>query len=249
MALPPELGIMGRELLAFAKQASLLHKDVARPVVPRDLKTGADVVVVLHGLFATAGVMRPMRRKLDRHPCVETASLTYPPGPGIEVLASRLGSLLETLPADVRIHLVGHSAGGIVVRYYAQHVAPPGRVVQTISMASPFAGVRPAGLARWFSPAATVVRDLAPQSAILRELRLQSTDSDIPHLSILAENDTVIGRPTSHALVGGDVVLVRACGHNAVLYHPEATAAVEARIVKAPRDDRAPVEDQAPVKG
>lgn len=233
MALPPELGIMGRELLAFAKQASLLHKDVTRPVVPRELSAGDDLVVVLHGLFATAGVMRPMRRKLDRHPGLATASLTYPPGPGIEVLAARLGALLETLPDGIRVHLVGHSAGGVVVRYYAQHVAEPGRIVQTISMASPFAGVRPAGWTRWLSPAATVARDLAPQSVLLRELRLQSATSSIPHLSILAENDTVIGAPTSHALVGGEVVLVRDCGHNALLYHPEAMAAVESRLLQA----------------
>jgi len=234
MALPPELGIMGRELLAFAKQASLLHKDVMRPVVPNDVAAGDDLVVVLHGLFATAGVMRPMRQKLDRHHEVHTASLTYPPGPGIAVLAERLARFVESLPGEVRLHLVGHSAGGVVVRYYTQRLAPAGRVAQTVSMASPFAGVRPAGWTRWMPPAATIAQDLAPQSPLLRELRLESATSDVPHLSILAEQDGVIGAPTSHALVGGEVVVVRDCGHNALLYHPEAMAAVEARIVVRP---------------
>ena len=83
VALPPELKTTGRELAAFARQAWLLRHDVARPIVPRGARPGDHVVVCMHGLFATAGVLRPLRRRLDRHRGIHTAALTYPPGPGI----------------------------------------------------------------------------------------------------------------------------------------------------------------------
>ncbi|MEM1029928.1 MAG: alpha/beta hydrolase [Myxococcota bacterium] len=225
--LPPELSTLGREVAAVAKQASLWSRDLTRPIVPRDVQPGDHIALVLHGLFASAGVMRPLRHALDRCPQVKTASMTYPPGPGIETLADRVHRLVETLPEDARLHLIGHSTGGIVARHYAHRVMPSGRVVQTVSLAAPFAGVAAARVAGRLSPLA---RDLAPDSAVLRALRLESATSDLPHLSILAEKDGVIGAPTSHALVGGEVRVIPGCGHNGVLYHPDALAAVAARI-------------------
>ena len=221
MALPLELGIAGREILSFARQAFLLRHDVTAPVLPRKALPGDDVVVCLHGLFATAGVLRPLRQRLERHARVHTATMTYPVGPGIAELSRRLAALVAELPEGVRIHLVGHSVGGVVCRHFA--LAHP-EVVQTISLASPFAGVEGVD---WLRLA--VARDLSPKSALLRELRLAR--STIPHLSLLAENDQVVRAPISHALAGGDVHVVRQCGHNTMLYHPEVTELVERRIL------------------
>lgn len=226
MALPPELMSTGRELAAFARQAWLLRHDVTRPSLPRRAAAGDHVVVCLHGLFATAGVLRPLRRRLERLPGVHTAALTYPPGPGIADLAERLHEVVRALPEHGHLHLVGHSVGGVVSRYYALHRRPP-RLVQTISLASPFAGVRSARLL-----GLDVGRDLDPRSALLRELRL---GDGVPHLSLLAADDAVVRRPLSHALPTGEVAVIAGCGHNHVLYHPDAQRRVEARIVDAIR--------------
>lgn len=220
MVLPLELGIAGREILSFARQATLLRHDLGA-VLPRAARPGDDVVVCLHGLFATAGVLRPLRKRLERHRGVHTATMTYPAGPGIEELSRRLGRLVEALPEGVRLHLVGHSLGGVVARHFAlRH----GEVVQTISLASPFAGVE--GVA-WLRLG--VARDLAPDSALLRRLRLAR--SSIPHLSLLAESDGVVRAPLSHALPGGELQVIPRCGHNTMLYHPEVSDRVERRIL------------------
>src|SRR6185503_21332904 len=123
--------VAGREALAFARQAWLLRHDTRGPVTPADVARGDDVVVFLHGLFATAGVLRPLRAAMARHPGVHTAALTYFPGPGVEEIAARLGAVVRALPAGVRIHLVGHSLGGIVARHFAQESRDP-RIAQTI---------------------------------------------------------------------------------------------------------------------
>lgn len=229
------LASMGAEALALARQASLLHRDVERPVLPSRTDHD-DVVVLLHGLFATAGVLRPLRRALERVPRVGTATLTYPPGPGVEALATRLDALVSELfeaglARDTRLHLVGHSLGGIVCRHFAE-TRPHLPVAQTISLASPFAGVRRAEL---FTLGGRFegARDLAEDSPILRALRL--APRRVPHLSIVAHDDVLLGSPLSHALPGGEVVLLRGRGHNALLFDDEVASLVVERVLGATR--------------
>src|SRR5688500_5420014 len=83
--------VVGREVLALARQATLLHRDLPE-LLPDDIETGQHVVVLLHGLFATAGVLRPLRRELEERARAKTASLSYAPGPGVEEVAHRLGA-------------------------------------------------------------------------------------------------------------------------------------------------------------
>jgi pimeloyl-ACP methyl ester carboxylesterase len=221
-----------RELAAVARQAWLLRHDGARRVLPAEVRPGDDVVVCLHGLFATAGVLRPLRRRLERHEGTRTATMSYPVGPGIAALARQLAELTAELPPSVRLHLVGHSLGGVVARWYTQELAPSDtRVVETISIGAPFAGVR--HFARF---ALQIARDLDPGSALLRQLALGSRRAGgVPHLSIVGEDDSVAHPPLAHVLPGGDVLVVRACGHNALLFDERVMAAVETRLL----DERA----------
>lgn len=224
--LPQGLATAAREMAAFARQAWLLPYDVRAPVLPDACGAGDDVVVLLHGLFASAGVLRPMRAAITKHPGLHTAALSYPPGPGVEELSARLGKLVAKLPRHARIHLVGHSLGGIVARHYA-HASRDGRLVQTISLASPFAGVRRAGLLGLDG-----TRDLDPKSPLLRALRIGASDlPHVPHLSIIAGSDALVRTPVAHALPGSDVVVLEGRGHNTLLFDDEAVALVARRIL------------------
>jgi hypothetical protein len=60
------LALFGREMAAYARQALLLKHDVEAPVLPPDARDRDDVIVLLHGLFATAGVLRPLRAAIAR---------------------------------------------------------------------------------------------------------------------------------------------------------------------------------------
>ena len=210
-----------REALAFARQAALLHRDV-RPSLPGAVHDGEDVVVLLHGLFATAGVLRPLRERVEQEARAHTASYTYEPGPGVQTLAKRLGVLLGRLPEQARIHLVGHSMGGLVARFYVQEHHDP-RVAQTISMATPFGGTLSA---RWMP--ARAGRDILPGSPVLERLSRGYQHSGVPHLSIVAADDQVV--PLSTPLPPGEQVVVHECGHNALLFHETAMQQVVARL-------------------
>lgn len=225
----PNGGVMvaGREAVAFARQAVLLRHD--RDVIcPDSVLDGEQVVVLLHGLFATAGVLRPMRAAIEGETGSHTASFTYGPGPGIRALAERLAELVARLPSRCAIHLVGHSMGGLVARYYVQLLRCDPRVVQTISLASPFRGT---AQARWLRVG--VGRDIAPGSDVLRSIAATARDCTVPHTSFVAPLDTVITPPDSAVFWHGDAIAMPGLGHNALLYDQHVHAAVVGRIRSA----------------
>jgi len=225
--------IAAREAMAFARQGMLLRHDVAHPVIPQGVAAGDDLVVFLHGLFATAGVLRPLRAAIGRHVFpdgrLHTAALNYFPGPGVATIAERLRELVAPVPRGARIHLVGHSLGGVVARYFALE-ADDARVVQTISLATPFAGIASAA---WLG--LETGRDLHPRSAVLRRIVVHPDAARLPHLSIVAGADRLVETPVAHALPGGDVRIMEGRGHNTLLFDDEVARAVEARILERRR--------------
>jgi pimeloyl-ACP methyl ester carboxylesterase len=216
----------GREVAAFARQALLLPYDLTPPDKPIPARAGDDVLIFLHGLFATAGVLRPIRRAVAKHAGIHDIPLSYPPGPGIEAIAARTGDIVRQLPDDIRVHLIGHSLGGIVARFFAQETPDP-RIVQTISMASPFAGVTGARMLGFAG-----ARDMDPASPLLRRIVLGAgRTTSIPHLSIVAGSDAVVKSPVTHALPGGDVVIMHGRGHNTLLFDEEVARIIEQRVL------------------
>lgn len=192
---------------------------------PRLAEPGDDVVVLLHGLFATAGVLRPLRQRIERETGAHTASFTYAPGPGVAAIADTLAELVDCLPGAVRVHLVGHSMGGVAARWYVQELGGDPRVVQTISMASPFRGTRRA----FFVPGASG-RDIKPDSAVLSRLR-ERGECTVPHLSIVAAHDLLVTEDaTFHQ---GQREVIAGTGHNGLLFHPRAAELVVERVLAA----------------
>jgi pimeloyl-ACP methyl ester carboxylesterase len=56
--------LIGAEPLAFLREVRLMAHDLGA-VVPR-VRPGDDVVVLVHGFMASAGVFRPLRARLER---------------------------------------------------------------------------------------------------------------------------------------------------------------------------------------
>lgn len=214
------LEAVGREAVALARQATLFHRDVT-VVIPR-AQSGDHVAVFVHGLFATAGVLRPLRSQIEASTGALTATFTYAPGPCVQSIAERLAELVQSLPEGVCIHLIGHSVGGVVSRWFVQELGGDPRVVQTISIGSPFQGTTKA---RLFP--APIGRDIVPGSPLLALLSSGSLNG-VPHLSIAGSDDQVVPHGAIFPLGEGRVI--EGCGHNGLLYHPTTLATVLDRI-------------------
>jgi pimeloyl-ACP methyl ester carboxylesterase len=215
------------ETLSTLREVVLMPRGLA-PVVPRELRHEDDVVVVVHGIFASAGVFRPMTQALSRGAGAKVASFTHAPGIGIERIARRLAEIVERVPARCRVHLVGHSLGGLVARWYVQELGGHARISQTISLGSPFAGTERAHPFPFL-----VGRELARESPLLARLRARAHEHDVPHTSIIADGDLIVVPRDSAIFPRGEVVVVPRCGHNTLLFHTASIARVVERVRRA----------------
>lgn len=212
------------ETIATLREVALMAKDLA-PVVPAELCEHDDVVIFVHGFFATAGVFRPMRERIVDETGSKIASFTHAPGVGIVRIAKSLARIVDRMATCKRVHLVGHSLGGLVARWYVQELGGHARVSQTISLGSPFGGTE---LARRFP--ILVGRELARTSPLLARLRARAHEHEVPHTSIVAEDDSMIVPRESAVFPRGDVVVLPNRGHNSLLFDAESIAAVTDRV-------------------
>lgn len=213
------------ETLATLREVVLMPRDIRPVVPPKHEAHGEDVVVLVHGFFASAGVWRPMRRHLERTLGVHVASFSHAPGARLHSIARKLARVIDHLPATSRVHLVGHSLGGLVARWYVQELDGHQRVAQTISLASPFHG---APMAKRFP--IFVGKDLHARSTVLARLRARAHEHDVPHLSIVAERDTVVTPNGSACFPAGEVVILPGRGHNSLLFDRDVIHRITERI-------------------
>lgn len=212
------------ETISTLREVVLMPRDLV-PVVPRQVRHEDDVVVLIHGFFASAGVWRPMKRSLVEATGAKVASFTHAPGVGIDRIAKSLARIVEKIPAGCRIHLVGHSLGGLVARWYVQEHGGHTRVTQTISLGSPFGGTERAHPFPFL-----VGRDLSRTSAVLARLRSRAHEHDVPHTSLVADGDIIVVPGESAVFPRGDVVVLPDCGHNTLLFHSESVSRVVERV-------------------
>ncbi|HRG99203.1 MAG TPA: alpha/beta fold hydrolase [Polyangiaceae bacterium] len=226
-ALLPRRGDL-TETLATLREVVLSPLDLL-PSLPEGVRAGDDVVVLIHGFMASAGVFRPMRKALE-DAGAKVASFSHAPGEGVARIAKKLVRLMAHLPHGAHVHLVGHSLGGVVARYYVQELHGARKVAQTISIASPFFGTRHAKLFPYL-----VGRDLHQESEVLDRLRARAHEHDVPHLSLVAEADRVVVPETSAMFPTGEVVSFRDKGHNSLLFDERSIALIVDRVRGFPR--------------
>lgn len=214
-----------KETLATLREVVLMPRDLA-PVVPK-AKPGDDVVVLVHGFFASAGVFRPMKKRLEEETHAVVATFTHAPGAGVARIAKSLAALVDRIPKTTRVHLVGHSLGGLVARWYVQELGGHHHVTQTISLGSPFHGTRHA-----HKVPVLVGRDLTASSQVLHRLRKRAHEFAVPHTSIVADDDKMVVPSESAVFPVGDVVRLPGRGHNSLLYDAESMSHVVTRIKK-----------------
>jgi triacylglycerol lipase len=210
------------ETLSTLREVVLMPRDLGA-IVPHHAE--GDVVVLVHGFFASAGVFRPMRKALEEQTGSSVATFTHPPGVGIDRIARALKRLVGRLPRHSRIHLVGHSMGGVVARWYVQEHGGHARVAQTISLGSPFAGTVRADPFPFLTG-----RELATSSPVLARLRARAHVHDVPHTSIVGERDVVVVPSESAVFPRGDVIVLPHCGHNTLLFDADSIRRVVEKV-------------------
>jgi pimeloyl-ACP methyl ester carboxylesterase len=212
------------EAIATLREVMLMPRDIGQRV-PRTTEDVHDVVVLVHGFLASAGVFRPLKKQLERDEGTHVASFSHVPGASVANIAFDLGNLVAKLPKSARVHIVGHSLGGVVARYYVQELGGHTRVTQTIALAAPFGGAPIAKRIPVF-----VGRDLHPQSRVVARKSARAAGHGGAPFSIAGTHDRTVPHAHAHALPHGEQVTLHGRGHNTLLFDEEVARLVVERI-------------------
>ena len=142
---------------------------VQRGLLISDVEAAGTPILLLHGIVDNRSVFTLLRRGLRKRGFGRVSTMNYSILTGdIRVAAARLAEEVEALAAETgyeRIHVVGHSMGGLIARYYVTRLGGDARVHTLVTLGSPHAGTWTAY--GWNS---TLTRQLRPGSPLLREL-------------------------------------------------------------------------------
>ncbi|MFI6419854.1 esterase/lipase family protein [Streptomyces sp. NPDC050842] len=191
---------------------------------------GMRPVVLLHGFVDNRSVFVLLRRALTRHgrDCVE--SLNYSPLTcDLRSAAELLGRRVDEIRArtgHAEVDIVGHSLGGLIARYYVQHLGGDTRVRTLVMLGTPHSGTTVAPLA----DAHPLVRQMRPDSAVLRELAGPAPGCRTRFVSFWSDLDQVMVPVETARLDHPDLLVhnvrVSGIGHLALPVHPTVAAGV-----------------------
>jgi triacylglycerol lipase len=188
-----------------------------RGLVHHDLDAAATPILLVHGIVDNHSIFTVMDRALRRRG-FQTIS-TYDYGlltRDVRAAAELLGDEIGKVAADTgyqRIHVIGHSLGGLIARYYVQRLGGDAAVHTLVTLGTPHLGTQ---LARAV-PMLPLVRQLTPGSEVIRELaepaagcatRFIAFHSDLDHLVVPHRNARL-----KHPDLNVRNIAVRGVGH------------------------------------
>ena len=177
-----------------------LRGDSVRP--RGDLGEHRELVLLIHGFFQTRNIWEVMEDRLrfdgygvmsfniggllwrfNTHPVDRTAAMI---AEKIEIIRQRYGF--------DRIHIIGHSKGGLIARRYVQHYGGDKRVKSVITLGTPHHGTPTAAVAvalMGFGAVSSSASDLLPGSGVIQRLSADAFPGHIPLTSIYSRADLV----------------------------------------------------------
>jgi hypothetical protein len=148
-------------------------------------------VLLVHGFGGTKSSWTLVTQAL-RARGVSVDVMTYAPlGNSVEQLAEKLIVQVEKTLARTgakKVHLVGHSLGGVIIAQAALDRRLNGRVDTVITLGSPFGGSPWAGAL----PVVEIVRALRAGSPLLRRLASMPLPDGVRWLSVAADLDVIV---------------------------------------------------------
>ena len=171
------------------EQRGLVHHGLAAAETP---------ILLVHGIGDNHSIFTLLQRALRRRGFATVSSYDY----GlltrdIPAAARMLGEAIEKRAANSgyeQIHVIGHSLGGLIARYYVQRLGGDARVHTLVTLGTPHSGTE---VARPLQRV-PLLGQLTPGSTVLRELAEPAPECRTRFLVFASDLDHMI-RPTRNA--------------------------------------------------
>jgi hypothetical protein len=170
----------------------------------------------VHGLVDNRSIFTLLRRQLRRRGFGRVWTMNYRIWTtDLRAAARQLGTAIETICEQTgyeRIHVIGHSMGGLIARYYVQRLDGDARVHTLVTLGTPHGGTRaarlfPRGVCQQLTPGSEVMTELS-QPVEACETRFVSFWSDIDALMVPKQSARL-----DHPDLASRNVLMRGVGH------------------------------------
>ncbi len=190
-----------------------------RALITGDIEAAGTPILLVHGLVDNRSVFTLLRRRLRRRGFGRVVAMNYSPlTDDVRAAATQLAERVEQLCDETgyeRLHVIGHSLGGLIARYYVQCLGGESRVQTLVTLGSPHQGTLaahlvPHPLARQLRPGSPIMSELAAPAPGCRT-RFVAFYTDLDHLIVPAANGRV-----DHPDLSATNILTPGVGHTSM---------------------------------
>jgi triacylglycerol esterase/lipase EstA (alpha/beta hydrolase family) len=189
---------------------------------------GETPILLLHGLFNNRAswfwFKWALRRRGFRNIVTINLSSYHNEETLTEQVAKRVDELRHSLNVE-RVHLVGHSMGGIIARNYIQLRGGENKIERCIFLGTPHAGSKLTPFA--LSPLSNA---LVPNSEFLNRLAATQPPLHVKITNIYSCKDNMVIPTSSAHLPWLDNIILDGIGHTGLLYRRKAIEAVASAL-------------------
>jgi hypothetical protein len=206
---------------------------VQRGLLIGDVEAAGTPILLVHGMVDNRSIFTLLRRGLRRRGFGRVLTLNYSPLTNdVRTAAEGLAARVELLCAETgfeRIHVIGHSMGGMIARYYVQRLGGDERVHTLVTLGSPHTGTLAAHLVPH-----RLARQLRPDSDVVAELKGPAAGCRTRFLAVWSDLDQMIVPRRAARLEHPDLlarnVLIRGVGHMSLPINRRAVHEISATL-------------------
>ena len=170
-----------------------------RGLMVNNVEAAGTPIIMLHGVISNRTVFAVMQRQLRRRGFGRVITINYSPlTESIRNVAHRLHDVIEDVVLETgyeQVHVIGHSMGGLIGRYYVQRMGGHQRVHTLVTLGSPHSGTAPARLVPH-----PISKQMRPHSEIVTEFAEPAPGCTTKFLAVWSDMDQMIV-PKSNARI------------------------------------------------
>jgi triacylglycerol lipase len=164
---------------------------VQRGLLVSNVEAAGTPILLVHGIVSNRSIFTLLRRGLTRRGFSNVFAMNYlTVANDVRAAAAGLSVEVERIVEETgfeRIHIIGHSLGGLIARYYVTRLGGDARVHTLITLGTPHSGSYAA-----YAVPTTLMQQMRPGSGLMRELERPVRGCRTRFISYWSDNDWAI---------------------------------------------------------
>jgi triacylglycerol esterase/lipase EstA (alpha/beta hydrolase family) len=230
-----------REARSIAQAVAAYPFGVLESAISTGIPSGDSLhdvpVIMVHGYGHNRSGWFTLDRRLRRSGFTSVHTFNYNPLTGdVPKFGAQLAErvdLLRTVTGQPYVHVIGHSLGGLVARWYVQEEGGDEAVHTAITVASPHEGT-------WTAAAGVLssgARELLPRARVIRQLAAGARRTNVRWVAYYSNLDLLV-QPGRSAMLSDPVlnatnVMIKDVGHLSIMLAPSLTRSVVEQLETA----------------